>query len=242
MKVGRGVPVALGVGYALLWCGGVASYLLLGGPPAGSGWTAPAFLFLCALLTLSLTPPGWRWQLAVAGLAGMAAEYASLRWGVPFGTYAYTEVLAPSVLGVPVAIGCAWLILFAYVRQMLAWFEVRPWLRVIVGAAWMTALDLVIDPLAAGPLGYWTWGGGGWYYGVPAGNFAGWFGVSALLFLAFGRSPGKDRGATVPGVSVLLFFTLLAVGHRMAGPLLAGSILLGAHAAVFLTAKGRRRP
>lgn len=234
--------MALWAGYALLWCGGVASYLLLGGPPAGSGWTAPAFLFICALLTLSLTPAGWRWPLAVAGLAGMAAEYAGLRWGVPFGTYAYTEVLAPSVLGVPVAIGCAWLVLFAYVRQMLAWFEVRAWLRVIVGAAWMTALDLVIDPLAAGPLGYWTWEEGGRYYGVAGGNFAGWFGVSVLLFLIFGRSPGKNRGVAMAGFSILLFFTLLAAGHRMAGPLLAGTILMGVHAAALLVDTGRRRP
>ncbi len=241
MKAAKSVPVALWIAYAVLWCGGVASYLWMGGPPAGTGWTAPAFLFLGALLALSLARPGWRWQLPAAGIAGMAAEFAGLQWGFPFGAYSYTGVLYPAVLGVPVAIGCAWLILFAYVRQMLAWFGVSGWLRAAIGASWMTALDLVIDPLAAGPLGYWVWAGGGRYYGVPGSNFAGWFVVSAGLFLVFRRSPAKDRSATAVGFSVLLFFTLIAAGQKMAGPLIAGAILLALHAGILLSQFGKAR-
>ncbi len=237
MKAYKSVQAALWIGYAVLWCGGVASYLFLGGPPAGSGWTAPAFLFTGALLTLALAPPGRRWRLMAAGLAGMAAELAGLKWGVPFGAYAYTEVLHPTVLGVPVAIGCAWLILFAYVGQMLAWLRVRAWLRAAAGAAWMTALDLLIDPLAAGPLGYWVWSGGGRYYGVPWSNFAGWFVVGLGLFLALRRPPAKDLKATGVGGSILLFFTLVAAGQRMAGPLIAGASLLALHAGVVLAAR-----
>jgi len=79
MKVYENCTSALWILYALLWCGGVASYLFLGGPPAGSRWTAPSFLFGAALLTVCLTSPGQRWQLAAAGIIGMAAEFASLR-------------------------------------------------------------------------------------------------------------------------------------------------------------------
>ncbi len=241
MKVNKIFSAILWIAFAALWCGGVASYLFIGGPPAGSAWTAPAFLLIGALLTLSLTPPGCRWQLPVAGVLGMAAEYAGLKWGFPFGVYSYTKILYPSVLGVPVAIGCAWLILFAYVRQMLAWLKVSDWMRLAIGALWMTALDLLIDPLASGPLGYWFWADGGRYYGVPGSNFAGWFIVSLCLFLAFRSSPAKDRRAPGVGFSILLFFTLIAVGQRMTGPLTAGAVLLALHAGILLAdLKGRQ--
>ena len=229
MKVSRIVLPVLLISYAVLWCGGVASYLFWGGPTAGSGWTAPAFLFLAALLTLRLTLPGWRRQLLAAGVIGMAAEFAGLNWGYPFGSYSYTGVLHPSVLGVPVAIGCAWLILFAYVRQMLGWFKIAGWQRAVSGAFWMTALDWVIDPLAAGPLRYWSWTDAGWYYGVPAGNFAGWFLVSLILFLIFRQSPGRDRRVAYAGFSILLFFTLIAFRHLMIGPMMASAVLLALH-------------
>jgi putative membrane protein len=229
MKVYRIVLPILLVGYALLWFGGVVSYLFLDGPPAGSRWTAPAFLFVAALLTFCLTPSGWRWQLPVAGIMGMAAEYVGLKWGCPFGVYSYTGILYPSILGIPIAIGCAWLILFAYVRQMLAWFKIPARLRAVTGALWMAGLDLLIDPVAAGPLGYWVWSHGGRYYGIPAINFAGWFVVSLGLFLIFGQSPGQGRKMAYVGFSILLFFTLIAIRQPMIGPVIAGALLLGLH-------------
>ncbi len=215
--------------YAVLWCGGAASYLFLDGPPSGGGWTPPAFLFLAAALSLLLAPSGGRLPLLGAGFVGMAAEFAGLRWGWPFGSYAYTGVLDPSVLGVPVAIGCAWLILFDYVTQMLAWLRLSPRLRALAGALWLTATDLLIDPLAAGPLGYWTWSDKGRYYGVPAGNFAGWFLVGLILFLIFQEPPSRERKTACVGLSVLLFFSLIAVRHGMAGPIIVGTVLTALH-------------
>lgn len=229
MKVCRIILIVLLVSYAVLWCGGVGSYLFLDGPPAGSNWTAPAFLFVAALLTFYLTSPRGRWQLPVVGIIAMAAEFTGLRWGYPFGAYSYTGVLRPTVLGVPIAIGCAWMILFAYVRQMSGRFTMPARWRPVVCAVWMTALDLLIDPLAAGPLGYWVWSDGGWYYGIPATNFAGWFIVSLLLFLVFPESPNANWGVAYAGFSVLLFFTLIAIKHLMIGPMLAAATLLILH-------------
>ncbi len=42
--------------YALFWAGGLVSYVALDGPPAGSEWAAPVFLFLAAGLALRLAP------------------------------------------------------------------------------------------------------------------------------------------------------------------------------------------
>lgn len=229
MRVSRIILIVLLVSYAVLWCGGVVSYLFLGGPPAGNNWTAPAFLFVAALLTFYLTSPRWRWQLPVVGIIGMAAEFTGSKWGYPFGAYSYTGVLYPAVLGVPIAIGCAWLILFAYVQQVPGRFRIPACWRAITCAVWMTTLDLLIDPLAAGPLGYWVWSDGGWYYGIPATNFAGWFIVSLLLFLIFPESPNANWGLAYAGLSILLFFTLIAIKQLMIGPMLAAATLLILH-------------
>lgn len=233
MKVYRIILILLLVSYAVLWVGGAVSYLFFDGPPAGGEWTAPAFLFLAALLTLHLTSPGWRWQVPVAGIIGMAAEFIGLKWGYPFGSYHYTGVLYPKVLGVPIAIGCAWLILFAYVRQMVAVVKIPAFWRAIVGAFWMMGLDLLIDPVAAGPLGYWVWSDSGWYHGIPVTNFAGWFLVSLLLFLIFPQSPAANLGVAYTGLSIVLFFTLIAVKQVMIGPTIAAAALLALHA-IFL--------
>jgi putative membrane protein len=208
----------------------MVSYLFLGGPPPGSGWTAPAFLFIAALLIFILTSPGWRWHLPVAWIIAMAAEFAGLNWGYPFGAYSYTGVLYPSVLGIPLAIGCAWLILFAYAREILSRFNAPAWLRPVIGASWMMASDLLIDPLAAGSLGYWNWFHGGFYYGVPASNFAGWFIVGLGLFLIFRQSPRTNRKVAYAGFSILLFFTLIAIRQLLVGPVIAGAALLILHA------------
>jgi len=230
MKVYRIILPALLIGYAVLWCGGMVSYLFLGGPPTGSGWTAPAFLFVAALLTFFLTSPGWRRHLLVAGIIGMAAEFAGLNWGYPFGSYSYTGVLYPSVLGIPLAIGCAWLILFAYAREMLSRLKTYTWLRPVIGAFWMMASDLLIDPVAVGPLEYWVWSYGGLYYGIPVSNFAGWFIVSFGLFLIFRQSPRTNRKVAYVGFSILLFFTLIAIRQLMIGPMITGAVLLILHA------------
>lgn len=229
MKVYRIALWVLTGCYAVLWCGGAVSYLFLDGPPSGARWTAPAFLFLAAALMLLVAPSGGRLSLLGAAILGTAAEFAGLRWGYPFGSYTYTEVLEPSVFGVPVAIGCAWLILFAYVRRMLAQLGLSPWRRAVAGAFGLTAIDLLIDPLASGPLGYWTWSGEGRYYGVPAANFAGWFLVALILFLAFRELPAQEQKTAYVGLSVLLFFALIAVRYGMIGPVIVGTVLMVLH-------------
>ncbi len=207
MKASSAVLAGLAGLYALLWAGGVISYLFLGGPPADAAWTAPSFLALAAVLTLAVAPAGERWILLAAAAIGFAAEAAGVAWGIPFGRYRYTATLFPHVAGVPVVMAAAWLVLFAYLRQM----PVRP----VAAAAWMTAIDLVIDPLAVNVLDYWTWEGTGPYYGIPWSNFAGWFIVSLALFSLPARRAAPQAWTARLGLSVVLFFTVIALGTRL---------------------------
>ena len=76
----------------------------------------------------------------------------------------------------------------------------------------MLAADLVIDPLAAGPLHYWRWQTNGLYYGVPLTNFAGWLAVSVLIVLITPRSTARLNA--IPA-TVVAFFSILAARYAL---------------------------
>lgn len=219
--------------YLLLLLGGILSYALIGGPPSGSEWTAPLFLFLLAALMLGYAPHGSRLPLALGGLWGLLAEFVGVKTGFPFGSYTYTEVLYPKLFGVPIAIGCAWVILFAYVKQLLRPLRARGVKGRITyaacGAAMMVAVDLLIDPLAAGPLDYWRWPQGGWYLGIPASNFAGWFVVSLPFFLLYPVRVARSTVTLWLGLSLLVFFTGIAFARGPQPAAWVGLALIGAH-------------
>jgi putative membrane protein len=229
MKAHKVIILILILCYCLLWTGGVVSYLFLCGPPSDSRWTAPLFLCLAGALALTLTAPKYRLPLVACGLIGLVFEIVGVRLGLPFGRYFYTQELQPFVLGVPIAIGCAWLVLFAYVKQMLQIGGIPAHWQYLCGAFWMVSLDLLIDPLASGPLGYWIWAKEGWYHGVPMMNFLGWFVVSLALFLIF-RNPWPRRmGVVQVGFSIVIFFALIALARGIIGALLAGIGLILIH-------------
>lgn len=237
------VAQALGLLYGVMWIGGIVAYLWRGGVAAHEAWTAPAFLLLASVIVLVAAAPRERLALLAAAAVGFAAECAGVRYAWPFGAYSYTDRLFPSVYGVPVVMASAWLVLVAYVRGRVPFAAGAPAGQVLLSAIWITAIDLVIDPVAAGPLAYWTWTDGGSYYGVPGRNFAGWFAVGGVAFglaaaldqpssgttaLAGGAAPPSGAGrrtARFVGLSIVLFFTILAASFGLRLPALAGLLL-----------------
>jgi putative membrane protein len=213
------VRAALWLAYGVLWAGGAGGHLLYGGTPAKMGWTAPLFLLLAGLLVIASAPREWRALLISFG-AGFTAEAIGVATGYPFGGYTYSSALAPSLLGVPLVVAGAWMVLIAWVRQL--------WLPVWLGAIVMAMFDLVIDPLAANTLGYWEWTRPGAYYGVPLGNFAGWFAVSLIILWVVRARPARNAGVLAVGCSILVFFALIALAHAFAAPACFGFLLCGA--------------
>ncbi|HEX8185182.1 MAG TPA: carotenoid biosynthesis protein [Blastocatellia bacterium] len=211
--------------YALMWIGGVGSHIWFESTPAETRWASPVFLLLAGLIVAVTSPRADLACLLLVLLLGLAAEIIGARYGFLFGDYTYTATLMPQLFGVPLVMASAWMVLVAYVRQMLLGLQLPAWVEALVAAVWMTAIDLVIDPLAAGTLGYWRWVEPGAYYGIPAHNFFGWFTVSLLIFgavgLLFGRGKEFNIWARHVGLSILLFFTLIALAHRL---ILAGVI------------------
>ncbi|MBX7259742.1 MAG: carotenoid biosynthesis protein [Candidatus Hydrogenedentes bacterium] len=214
MKARKAVLFAAVAFYALLWVGGIVSYWLLDGPPGDAQWTAPVFLLLAGILALASLQAKDVARTLAAAAVGLLAEFAGVHTRFPFGEYQYTTTLQPLLLGVPVVMICAWLVLIAYVQAHLASVRVFGWKRLVLGALWLTAIDLVIDPLAAGPLNYWRWTHPGWYYGIPWTNFAGWLLVSYVALAVAGRSTSPARSSQAIGLSIVLFFALTALANE----------------------------
>lgn len=238
----RAALVALAVVYAVLWAGGVGHYLFVGAVEAEQSWLASAFLAVAGAIVLCATASrGELVCLCAVAAFGLLVELCGVSYGVPFGRYAYTGVLRPTLFGVPVVMAFAWVTLVAYVQQAVLHLRLPTWAGALAAAAWMTAIDLVIDPLAANQLGYWRWVERGNYYGIPLTNFAGWFVTSLSIFalLQRRRQPWRaNLSHCLTGASIILFFTLIALSFRLWAAALVGFVLCALD--VLLYARRRR--
>ncbi|MBO0862831.1 MAG: carotenoid biosynthesis protein [Chloracidobacterium sp.] len=241
MKLRKVILTALVSAYVVMWIGGVIALTMRGGPPPEAEWAAPVFLLLAGLITLvPASRANLGGLLAAAGI-GLIAEHIGVNYGFLFGRYVYTGTLRPLLLGAPLVMASAWMVLFAYVKQTLLLFKLSKPVEMLIAGVWMVLIDLLIDPLAANRLGYWRWIDTGAYYGVPARNFLGWFAVSAVIFGIVGQRPQSDSWARSVGLSILLFFTVIAVTYQLALAASAGLVLSLAHLALAVRNVGRRK-
>ena len=138
---------------------------------------------------------------AVAAILALAAysygiEFVGVRTGWPYGPFEYGIDLGPMLFGeVPVGLPVFFLPLvmnsYLLVALLLGPAARNRAVRLLATLATVLAVDLVLDPGAVA-LGFWSYGAGGAYYGVPASNYAGWVlsGSVAVvaLDLAFDRT------------------------------------------------------
>lgn len=208
--------LAVSSAYLILWVAGVVYHWLGGRRSADHDWFASLSLLLAGLIVIigAEYAPDLARLIAIASL-GFLLEVLGVRLAVPFGAYTYTHALRPQLFDVPLVIAFAWMVLIAYVKQMLLVLKLSFWLELLIASTWMTAIDLLIDPLAVNKLGYWQWMGSGSYYGVPLNNFAGWFLASLIIFAIFRRGWKPNRCARLIGASVPVFFTLVALAHGL---------------------------
>lgn len=231
---------ALLVAYIIMWCGGVGSHFLRGIAPPETAWAAPLFLTLAGVIVLITTNRKNLAGLLLVAALGFLAEIIGVRYPFLFGAYHYTATLQPQLLGVPLVMMSAWIVLFAYVKQMLLPFRFPLWVESLIASFWMTSIDAVIDPLAAGVLDYWDWHQGGSYFGIPARNFLGWFVVSLVMFNVVRGKWAGNRWAHYTGLSVILFFSLIALAHRMGLVFIIGMALCAIDLMVVFAKKKRK--
>ncbi len=220
---------SLAIAYAVMWCGGVGHYVLYGKPPLDAPWAASVFLFLAGCIVALTAKKMDLGKLLLAASLGLLAEIHGVRFGMIFSPYQYTDVLQPRILDVPLVMFSAWMVLVAATQQLFSRFSWPAWLKSLLSAAWMTSIDLVIDPLAANQLAYWKWEQGGAYYGIPLHNFIGWLIVSFVIFLLIGSPRYSNPAAGIVGLTIILFFTFIAVSHHLLYPALIGFALSLGH-------------
>lgn len=187
--------------------------------------------------------------LAVAGGIGLLAEAVGVATGVPFGSYAYTGTLGPTLLGVPVVVPLAWL--------MMAWPALvvgrtlagsRPAVAVVGGLA-LAAWDVFLDPQMV-DAGHWVW-----FHptpslplvpGIPLTNFAGWVLVSVVIVGTLHVLLPARREVSRPAAVLYLWVAASSVLAHLAffglpGSALVGGLLMGGVAIPFALRLGTAR-
>lgn len=112
---------------------------------------------------------------------GVALELASIR---QLHAYQYGQFLM-MILDVPLCIGVAWSCILYSAMEFSDGSSLLYWTRPILDAVFALNIDLALDAVAI-RLGFWDWGQGlrFQYFGVPYGNFWGWFWV--IFFFSLG--------------------------------------------------------
>ncbi|PRY50509.1 putative membrane protein [Geodermatophilus tzadiensis] len=253
------LPLVLAVAVVLA---AIAYPLTDGGGRDAVSWTI-VLLGSAVSVTSAAAAHGVRTGLAVLGLVAVTAvafESVGVATGFPYGPYAYSDVLGPTLLGVPFLVPLAWLMMAwpSWVLARLLTRRARPGrqrpARVVVAAAVFAAWDVVLDPQLV-QAGYWTWArpqpGLPGIDTVPLTNLAGWLlaglVLMTLLDLVVARTapPGGRRTGDAAPLLVLGWMTLGGALAHAAFLDLPGSAAWGAALAVpvlgTLAVQARRR-
>ncbi len=191
---------------------------------------------------------GWGWRRALlAGLGGLGlswlAEWAGTSLGFLFGGYTYTAELQPQLLGVPLLIPLAWVMMlppaWAAAAALLGKGARRRWAFALVSALALTAWDLLLDPQMVA-WGFWSWNPPGGYFGIPWSNYLGWLVIAGTISFLVG-------GPDVPVSPLLLIYgltwSLQSLGQALfwgqPGPALVGFVGMGAILLGALARSGR---
>jgi putative membrane protein len=229
----------------------IAAQVLYGrSPPRSPAATRTMLrLMLAVAAGESVAAQGRRRGLAVgacAGAVGFGAELLGVATGRPFGRYAYSRHLGRQTAGVPLLAAAAWAIMARPAWIAAGWITPDPRVRVPVAAWALTGWDVYVDPRMVAE-GYWTWERSGRYEGIPATNFAGWFGTALVAFALAAR---LDRARPQPrddGALALYAWTWLGetvanlVFWRRPKTAAGGALAMGIVAAPALRARSRSR-
>ena len=169
----------------------------------------PLTLVISAGLLLANHLEWNRWAVsavATAAIVGFLVEVVGVQTGLIFGEYAYGATLGAKLWAVPLVIGLNWLLLTYTTGALTARLRLPKVLQAALAAAAMTALDVLIEPIAMA-FDFWQWSGGV----VPMQNYIAWFLVSFALLLLFQYLRFDKRNPLAAPVLALqvLFFGIL---------------------------------
>lgn len=131
---------------------------------------------------------------------GMLIEIIGVHSGILFGEYAYGSVLGIKFMGVPLIIGVNWLVLVICCSTWMMELKTSVWVKTALSAALMTALDILIEPIAV-RFEYWTWQGGE----IPVYNYICWFALSLPMHYGMLKWNLLEKSIVPKAIATLLF-------------------------------------
>lgn len=211
----------------------------------------PIFLLICHSF-MHLSVKRGLIFISTAAFIGFVFEFIGLRNGTLFGGHYIYNPDKVAILGVPVSVVAYWA-LFTYlgysiVNSYLYWlnknkpnvvnnnFKLIP-LLIIADGLIVVFIDLFMDPLQVSE-NAWTWLEGGPYFGIPLGNFAGWFAVTILItgiyrifeyYIPQRKKPKVNSDALIPVMgygALVLSFGFTSIIKGMYALTLIGSTLM----------------
>ncbi len=212
-------------------------------------WTQPIFegsyaffarlqiaLALIAMVSLLQSKVSWRWIPAflTAVVISLTSELSGTTWGLPFGSYEYTDLLGPMILSrVPYLIPLSWFFMgiASYAISLAIISEnsfslFRPLLAAWILVSW----DLTLDPAMSHLAPFWTWNEAGAYLGTPLLNLLGWFVTGLFIMLSFETIRVRNWLLQIPTSSFVVFYAcnlLLPLGIVAAAGIWEAIIISG---------------
>ena len=183
-------------------------------PEIITDWMKSVMVFsLCSVyLFWSIGPKKATVFLVITLSISFLLEFIGITAGYPIGvTYSYDDSFSPlNIFGLPVTVPINWAIInilgYSIITHMLTLSgrskpnadskKISIVLLIVLDALVVTAMDVILDPLKVAQ-GSWTWMEGGPFYGIPIGNYIGWFVVAAISIGAFRlieyKRPGEEK-------------------------------------------------
>ena len=162
--------------------------------------------FICVVYYPNPNKNSYILLFAIACVA-WRVEVVGVKSGQIFGVYAYGKTLGFQVLRVPITIGLNWVILLIATNAVVAEWNVAGRIgQAALGAGLMTALDLLIEPVAM-HFDFWQWSGNS----VPVQNFGAWWLVSFFFHWVYNTSGLSTKSSLFRLIAVLQFCFFL--GH-----------------------------
>lgn len=209
-------------------------------------------LFTIAMLTATLLAGTHAARQGALGFFSVSLVYGFVLEQLvilQFDAYTYpVDAYLLTLLDVPLAISFGWGAILYTGYTVATHYDLPPARVPAFAALFALHVDLSMDVVAAS-VGYWTWIGGGVWFGVPLGNFFGWFCVTFFYtgsYLAVRTRVENDLLAAVAAVlaSLALLIASLELWTGLLPNAVSQAVVLSAIVvtAVLAVAQSSSRP